>query len=82
MLEQRLKGGPHNTEPRWRGAWSAAACGKPTQDWFRKDRIPWEGPNFGAETESDHEGAADTKLYGLTADPIPVPLHHLVEGCR
>ena len=50
-VEQCLKGGPHGMEPCWSSAWRAAACGKPTQDQFGKDSIPWEGPHAGAGTE-------------------------------
>ena len=40
----------------------AASFGKPMQDQFEKDGIPWEGPHTGAGAERDHEGAVEMKF--------------------
>lgn len=74
-------GGPHSMEPSWSSAWRAVACGKPIQDWFRKDCTPWEGPHL-EQRQSDHEGAAEIKHYGVTAASIPCSPALLGEGSR
>jgi len=40
-----LKAGPHGTDPHWRGAGRAAACGKPMGE-SAADSIPWEAPTW------------------------------------
>lgn len=59
-VQQCLRGGPYGTEPRWRGAWSAAAFRNTTQVHFR-----WavEGILHGAEEERDHREGADTAFW-------------------
>lgn len=52
---------PHCTDPYLNNSQRAAVCGKPIQDHFKKDRIPWEGPHAGARAESDPDGLAETK---------------------
>ena len=46
MLEQCLKGGTHVKEPCWSSAERAVDYGKPTQEQFGKDGIPWEGAHM------------------------------------
>lgn len=56
-----LEGQRCGTELGWSGAWRAAACGKPTWNWLRKDSI--HGRHHREVIELDH--------YGLTATLFP-----------
>ena len=67
VLEQRLKGGSHGTEPWWRSAGRAVVCGKATVGSVGEGQHPVGE----SHVKQGQRGAAKMKCYGLTTDPIP-----------